>query len=145
MDKIASPTELQQELRKLLAYAESDTPSREKLASGISGLADRVAGMPDGSVGTFLKIMQSHITQWDAQHGNDYSLGQLLQALEKVERRVSRIMAEESPEALDELTKALRREFTSGFSPLNGTVQAITLFLRNGRLPKFPVGVRYRN
>jgi len=44
MDKIASPEDLQAELRKLLAYAESEHPSREKLASGMKALADRVAG-----------------------------------------------------------------------------------------------------
>jgi len=44
MKKIASPDELTSELRSLLAYAESEQPSREKLASGLEGLAKRVAG-----------------------------------------------------------------------------------------------------
>ena len=44
MDKIASPQELTQELRRLLAYAESEDPSREKLAAALGGLANRVAG-----------------------------------------------------------------------------------------------------
>jgi len=46
MDKIASPQELTQELRRLLAYAESANPSRQKLAAGLNGLAGRVAGEP---------------------------------------------------------------------------------------------------
>ena len=44
MKKLASPEELTSELRSLLAYAEGDQPSREKLASDLNGLADRVAG-----------------------------------------------------------------------------------------------------
>ena len=47
MDKIASPDELQAELRKLLAYAESEVPSRSKLATGLKQLADRVARKGD--------------------------------------------------------------------------------------------------
>ena len=42
MDKIASPDELQSELRRLLAYAESESPSRVKLAEGLDVLANRV-------------------------------------------------------------------------------------------------------
>lgn len=46
MKKIASPDELVSELRSLLAYAEGDQPSREKLVSGLNGLADRTARSP---------------------------------------------------------------------------------------------------
>jgi len=42
MDKIASPRELSSELRTLVAYSESATPSREKLARSLRLLADRV-------------------------------------------------------------------------------------------------------
>lgn len=44
MDRIASPHELQFELRRLLAYCREDHPSREKLAEALNNLADRVAG-----------------------------------------------------------------------------------------------------
>jgi len=44
MDRIASPQDLQAELRRLLAYCESDEkPSREKLASELRDLANRLA------------------------------------------------------------------------------------------------------
>lgn len=43
MDKIASPQDLASELRALLASCQ-DGASREKLASELRGLADRVAG-----------------------------------------------------------------------------------------------------
>jgi len=46
MKKIASPDELASELRSLLAYAEGEQPSREKIASGLRGLAQRVASPP---------------------------------------------------------------------------------------------------
>ncbi len=44
MFKIASPTDLQTELRSILAYADSAHPSRVKLAEDLQLLADRVAG-----------------------------------------------------------------------------------------------------
>ena len=43
MKKIASPAELQTELRRLLAYSQSEKPSRAKLAAEMRKLADRVA------------------------------------------------------------------------------------------------------
>jgi hypothetical protein len=43
MDKIASPQDLQAELRRLLAYAQTEKPSREKLATGMRVLAARVS------------------------------------------------------------------------------------------------------
>jgi hypothetical protein len=43
MDKIASPRELTAELRRLLAYAGEETPSRERIASVLYDLAERVA------------------------------------------------------------------------------------------------------
>lgn len=44
MDKIASPEELTTEIRTLLAYAEGENPSREKLAADLTALAERVGG-----------------------------------------------------------------------------------------------------
>ena len=43
MHKIASPQDLQVELTRLIAYAESPHPSRTKLASDLQSLAVRVA------------------------------------------------------------------------------------------------------
>ena len=48
MDKIASPVELADQLRKILAYAQSDQPSRQKLADSLEVLANRVAANPLG-------------------------------------------------------------------------------------------------
>lgn len=43
MRKVASPQDLQIELRRLLAYAQTDRPSRTKLALELRSLASRVA------------------------------------------------------------------------------------------------------
>jgi len=43
MRKIASPQDLQAELQRLLAYSQTEQPSREKIASELRGLAARVA------------------------------------------------------------------------------------------------------
>lgn len=46
MDKIATATELQSELRRLLAYAQSHQPSRVVFARALSDLSERVAAAP---------------------------------------------------------------------------------------------------
>ena len=76
MRKIASPNELASELRSLLAYAEGDQPSREKLASGLRALAQRVASsLPElrGLLSTLSRLPgvdEAYITdQW--REGSD--------------------------------------------------------------------------
>lgn len=59
MDKIASPNELQAELRRLLSYAESKQPSRAKLAAGLSTLANNLTFVP--------KLLDSDIHTQDNQ------------------------------------------------------------------------------
>jgi hypothetical protein len=44
MDKIASPQALVAELQKLLTYARTPTPSRERLAYDLTALSDRLLG-----------------------------------------------------------------------------------------------------
>jgi hypothetical protein len=45
MDKIANPQQLSDELRRLIAYAQGEFPSRDSLAEELRTLADRVAKM----------------------------------------------------------------------------------------------------
>jgi len=45
MRKIATPQDLQSELKRLLAYCDQKTPSRTKLAAELRGLAVRLAKM----------------------------------------------------------------------------------------------------
>lgn len=48
MKKIASPQDLQAELRRLLAYSQGpEKPSRDKIAAELRVLANRVANLPD--------------------------------------------------------------------------------------------------
>lgn len=49
MKKIATPQDLTVELRRLQAYAESDSPSREKLAEELHALADQVSRTAAGT------------------------------------------------------------------------------------------------
>jgi len=51
MNKLASPQDLAQELRGLLAYAEGKEPSRGKLASELRTLADRVSTQKTANTG----------------------------------------------------------------------------------------------
>jgi hypothetical protein len=46
MNKIASPQDLQHELRALLTYTRTGTPSRARIASALARLADGVTGGP---------------------------------------------------------------------------------------------------
>ena len=50
MLKIATPNDLRAELKRLLVYCQEARPSREKIASELRGLADRVAGMPQAKL-----------------------------------------------------------------------------------------------
>jgi hypothetical protein len=49
MDKLASPQELQAELRRLLAKCQEGQPSRKVMASELRALADRVSGLERGA------------------------------------------------------------------------------------------------
>jgi hypothetical protein len=61
MDKIASPLELQAELRSLLAYASSTNPSREKIATTLASLADRLSDTLDRKrIQTALSLVHYH-------------------------------------------------------------------------------------
>jgi len=66
MDKIASPAELQDSLRKILAYAESENPSREKIASELDALADKVASPGDRDtifIGRMIDVMERQLRE----------------------------------------------------------------------------------
>jgi hypothetical protein len=52
MKKIATPKDLAKELRSLLAYAESENPSREKIASVLSALAGSTTKVASGVLDT---------------------------------------------------------------------------------------------
>ena len=53
MQKIATPNELQDELRRVIAYAESELPSRARIAADLNALSDRLAGTRQASGRTY--------------------------------------------------------------------------------------------
>jgi hypothetical protein len=63
MRKIANSSELQQELQKLLRYAQTANPSREKLASELQQLSRRLVA------GTGMSVL-NQIKSKLSQHGN---------------------------------------------------------------------------
>lgn len=70
MRKIASPTELQLELRHILAYSQRERPSRIEIARFLYGLAERVASDVPKDVEALLdtaipKLKQTHGSQID--------------------------------------------------------------------------------
>jgi len=68
MQKIATPQDLRAELNRLLAYCEGSAPSREKLASELQDLADRVAGVPKAEVS---KVMAKALEEAIRKMGKD--------------------------------------------------------------------------
>lgn len=92
MDKIASPQDLASELRTLLASCQ-DGASREKLASDLRGLADRVAGDQAENLVrqllTGLNDMQSYADNVksilkDLDAGEEWASGQLKTSLKEL-------------------------------------------------------------
>lgn len=80
MKKIATPQDLQAELRRLLAYCQGpDRPSRETLAAELRDLADRTAGFSGGKVvcdqdpkdGRPVAYIDSKGYAYCAQHGEE--------------------------------------------------------------------------
>lgn len=62
MEKIASPRHLRHELTEILAYASGPSPSRDKLASDLHALADRVSTKEGASRVVTGPALQEQIT-----------------------------------------------------------------------------------
>jgi len=67
MDKTASPAELQAKLRRLLAYAESEHPSRAKLASDLRELAAALHTAAEALKCEFERNCKKPVTHIDAK------------------------------------------------------------------------------
>jgi hypothetical protein len=74
MRKIATTDELQDKLRELLSYAQSDRPSRERIAGELQALSERLTGhsktalIDDGPVG---RALNEH---WNTVHDISHAL-----------------------------------------------------------------------
>ena len=81
MQKIASPQDLQAELQRLASEAAEDRPSREKLASDLRELADRLAGF-DREAGEslldYILPMKDQVKLHDKVEKNDEQAAHLL-------------------------------------------------------------------
>ena len=97
MNKIASPQDLQNELTRLVAYCSEGQPSREKVASELRSLADRLAGktpsspneawdawvgdqspkefMRDADTDDPAKAVKDYVAQLDSMFGKDETKG----------------------------------------------------------------------
>jgi phage gpG-like protein len=64
MRKIADTNELQSELRRLLAYAQSNQPSRARIASELRSISTRLAGAEQGYEGEGEEFYQLMKDDW---------------------------------------------------------------------------------
>lgn len=69
MQKIANTEQLSKELREVLAYTQTSSPERRRIASHLMGLAERVAGFKLASRGTPL---YGHDSEQTAYNVDDY-------------------------------------------------------------------------
>jgi len=127
----------------LIRLAHSLPKGSEERKTLLAGL--KVASLPDGTVGTFLLVLSSKLTQYDQRatkkDGNIYRLSLLFAALQKAGKRVAKLKDEDSPEALQALKDALLREFTKDLRgrpdlpPVANVFKQIDAFLSSGKLP----------
>jgi len=94
MNKIASPQELQTELRRLLASSQEENPSREKLAEGLRSLADKLgsARQADASGRDILNIVLGGQAEVDALYRrlqeDEQSEGLFYQVMRKLKKEL---------------------------------------------------------
>lgn len=93
------------------------------------------------TVKVFLTILSSRLVKHDKQleakgQANIYRLGLFLEALHKTEDAVRAHVEDSTPEALEALKKALKKNFTSDFPPAKSVIKMVDDFLANGKLPK---------
>ena len=68
MRKIASTTELQHELRRLIAYTQTEQPSRQRIAGELQSLSQRLAGEDQSPRSEAYKFFEIATKTW--AHGS---------------------------------------------------------------------------
>lgn len=97
MKKIASPQDLRSELQGLLEYAQTEQPSRERIASELRGLAERVAATEHDEdleyVAKHAKAMKESCDKIEkaAKKGDEIVLGNTLRRFKALEARLQSI------------------------------------------------------
>jgi len=90
--------------------------------------------LPNGTVGTFLLVLTSKITQWDAKYGGPYSLGLMLEAANRVRDEVVNQIDSDRPDDLRKLQHAIQ----DNFSPMrwrDSVLKQIEEYITKGKLP----------
>lgn len=114
----------------------------ESLAAEV--VATDVVAAKAGTVGVFLRIMGSKVTQFDKKleargQSNTFRLGHYLNALHEAEKQLTRDRIDQGASdatSLTALKEALSRNFTSDFPPLKNVLKQIDAFINSGTLPK---------
>lgn len=97
----------------------------------------REAALGDGTVGTFIEVLTSKITQWDKRYNksNPYALGNYLGVVQKLRTELSSVLKNDDEPSLTKLKGVMNRKFDPKFPPVKATVKQIDAFLATGKKP----------
>lgn len=99
----------------------------------------RGSSLPSADVSTFLLVLSSKLTQYDAReqrkHYNIYRLGHLLGAAEKVQKDMRGLESRSDPEAMARLKASIARRFTLPFRPASAVIRQIDAWVTSGKKP----------
>lgn len=107
-----------------------------KLSKLTDGLL-REAALSDGTVGTFVEVLVSKITQWDKryQKNNPYALGNYLGVVQKIRADLSSVLKKDDEVSLSKLKTTMSRKFDPQFPPVKATIKQVDAFLATGKKP----------
>ena len=93
------------------------------------------------NVAMFLILLTSKVTQYDkraqkSRFYNIYALGQYLEVIDKIDKKVSSIKTSDDADDLKKLKRIIGDSFTSDFSPANFVMKSIDKYLATGAIPK---------
>ena len=99
----------------------------------------RTANLPNATVGMFIEVLSSKLTQWDKRYNkaNPHALAHYFGAVQKLRDFLGQDLKSQDPEALVRLKKALLSErfLFKDFGPVKATVKQIDQFLVQGTMP----------
>lgn len=98
--------------------------------------------LPNGTVGTFLLVLTSKLTQWDARYNKSpYALGIMLGAADEVRQEVEHLLESDRPEDLRKLQVSIERHFTR-MRWRDSVLKQIDDFIATGKKPTMTGKVR---
>ena len=124
---------------------ETTMKTTSRIASIASAYLQTREAATKGTVGVFLVLLSSKITQGEAAaqkralggkgYFNPNALGILLGVAQKIEDKMKPFKDQDDPEALKKLRAEIERSFNPGFPAAKATIKQIDEFLRSGKLP----------